>query len=82
MKNWPSDTITKQRGRKKEVPVLPGWNYFEATTNLFIHCLLCSDKDEASHQFCRRADTASHLRRWLAKSVFVFSGAYVIAPSV
>jgi len=41
-KNWPSDTITKQRGRKKEIPVFPGWNYFEATTNLFIHCQKCS----------------------------------------
>lgn len=41
MKNLPSDTITKQRGRKKEVPVLPGWNYFEATYNLFLHCQKC-----------------------------------------
>ena len=41
MKNWPSDTITKQRGRKNEVPVLPGWNYFEATSNLFLHCQKC-----------------------------------------
>lgn len=42
-KNWPSDTITKHKGRKKHQPIpeLPGWKYFEATTNLFLHCEEC-----------------------------------------
>jgi hypothetical protein len=42
-KNWPSDTVRRQKGRKtdKEVPSLPGWNYFEATSNLFLNCQKC-----------------------------------------
>ena len=30
-KNWPSDTIRRQKGRQKNQPILElrGWNYFE-----------------------------------------------------
>lgn len=44
-KNWPSDTMRRQKGRKKdkEVPSLPGWNYFETkSANLFLHCQKCN----------------------------------------
>lgn len=43
-KNWPSDNMIRQKGRKhtKPAPELPGWNYFDPTTNLFIHCQKCN----------------------------------------
>lgn len=43
-KNWPSDSTSRQKGRKhtKLAPELPGWKYFEQTTNIFLHCQKCN----------------------------------------
>ena len=43
-KNWPSDTVRRQKGRQKNQPIpeLRGWNYFEITSNLFLHCQKCN----------------------------------------
>lgn len=43
-KNWPSDTVRRQKGRQKNhpIPELRGWVYFEIKSNLFLPCKNCN----------------------------------------
>lgn len=57
-KVWPSDTMTKQRGRK-DPPRLQGWTYHESKTNLFTICAECKTRAREMFYKYERAPGAS-----------------------
>lgn len=55
-KSWPCDRTRRHKGQKtnKEVPSLPGWEYFEAVSNMFIYCQNCKKlKNEMFYRYVK-----------------------------